>query len=98
MFHALTEDNIRAIAAMMLRQVAARLTERSVHLTWDDSVVAELARQGYDAKYGARPLRRVIQRTVEDALSEELLAGHIALGDQVRLGAQDGKITIGKAE
>ncbi len=97
-FHALTEDNIRAIAAMMLRQVAARLSERNVHLTWGDDVVAELARQGYDAKYGARPLRRVIQRTVEDALSEELLAGHIALGDQVRLGVQDGKITIGKAE
>ena len=97
-FHPLDEENIRQIAAMMLRQVAQRLAERDVHLTWDDDVVAELAREGYDAKYGARPLRRVIQRTVEDTLSEELIAGKIALGDTVKLKAQDDKITVEKVE
>ena len=60
-------------------------------------MMAVLARQGYDAKYGARPLRRVIQRTVEDDLSEELIAGRIALGDQVRLRADGEKIVVEKA-
>ena len=56
----------------------------------------ELAREGYDVKFGARPLRRLIQRTVEDTLSEELLGGKIALGDRVRLKVTDGKITVEK--
>ena len=95
-FHALTEENIRAIADMMLSQVARRLTERDVTLLWDEEAAAQLAREGYDPKYGARPLRRVIQRTVEDTLSEELLLGHIALGDTVRLHVVEGRITVDK--
>ena len=50
----------------------------------------------YDPQFGARPLRRLIQRTVEDTLSEELLGGKIALGDRVRLKVADGKITVEK--
>ena len=95
-FHALTEENIRAIADMMLSQVARRLTERDVTLLWDEEAAAQLAREGYDPKYGARPLRRVIQRTVEDTLSEELLLGHIALGDTVRLHVVEGRIAVDK--
>ena len=97
-FHALTEDNIRAIADMMLTQVARRLTDRNVTLLWDEDAAAHLAREGYDAKYGARPLRRVIQRTVEDALSEELLLGSIALGDTVRLRERNGRISVEKEQ
>ena len=97
-FHNLTEEDIRRIADMMLTQVAHRLAERDVRLTWDADVAAHLAQTGYDAKYGARPLRRVIQRTVEDMLSEELLMGRIALGDHVRLSLKDGRIAAEKAE
>jgi len=96
-FHALGEEHIRAIAELMLSQVADRLKERDVHLTWDEEAAALLAREGYDAKYGARPLRRVIQRTVEDTLSEELIAGRIALGDTVKLAVRDGKVVVEKA-
>ena len=96
-FHALGEEHIRAIAELMLSQVADRLKERDVHLTWDEEAAALLAQEGYDAKYGARPLRRVIQRTVEDTLSEELIAGRIALGDTVKLAVQDGKVVVEKA-
>lgn len=85
MFHALEPEDIRKITSLMLRSVNARLSERRIRLVYDDAVVELLATEGYDANYGARPLRRTIQRSVEDALSEEIIAGHIALGDDVRL-------------
>ena len=91
-FHPLTEENIESIAALMLGQVAARLKERSIALTWEAAVITKLAKEGYDPKFGARPLRRLIQRTVEDGLSEELLAGRIALGDEVQLVVEEDKI------
>ena len=97
-FHPLTEENIESIAALMLNQVAERLHDRAISLSWDDAVVTKLAREGYDPKYGARPLRRLIQRTVEDGLSEELLAGHIALGDSVRLMIEADKIVAKRVE
>jgi ATP-dependent Clp protease ATP-binding subunit ClpC len=67
-----------------------------MHLKFEDEVVALLSKEGYDPQYGARPLRRVIQRTVEDALSEEIIAGRLALGDDVRLFVKDGKIAFEK--
>ncbi len=97
-FHPLSEADTASIAALMLRQVAARLHDRLIDLRWDDAVVEKLAREGYDPKYGARPLRRLIQRTVEDGLSEELLAGRIALGDGVQLVVEEDKITVRRLE
>ena len=93
-FHALTEDNIRAITALMLRQVAALLSERGATLTWDDAAVRWLAEKGYDPKFGARPLRRLIQHTVEDTLSEELIAGRVSLGDVLKLTWSEGEDSI----
>lgn len=93
-FHALGTEEIHSIAEMMLRQVAIRMKEHEVNLVWDADAVQLLADQGYDAKYGARPLRRVIQRTVEDTLSEELITGRVALGDTVRLLVRDGAIAV----
>ncbi len=96
-FHPLTGGDIQAICTLMLSQVASRLTDRAIHLTWTEEVVSKLSQEGYDPKFGARPLRRLIQRTVEDALSEELLAGRIALGDGVQLAVTDGSITVLRA-
>lgn len=93
-FHALTEEDILQITEMMLRQVAERLKERDIRLTWDKAVREKLGREGYDPKYGARPLRRLIQRTVEDTLSEALLEGKIVLGQPVKLGVRGGEIVI----
>ncbi|MEG0048536.1 MAG: ATP-dependent Clp protease ATP-binding subunit [Clostridia bacterium] len=84
-FHALEPNEIQQIAGLMLESVSKRLRERGITLIYDASVVEYLAKEGYDANYGARPLRRTIQRTVEDALSEEIIAGHIALGNSVKL-------------
>ena len=89
-FHALEPDEIRRIAALMLGSVSRRLAQRGMQLSYGDDVVALLADEGYDANFGARPLRRTIQRSVEDALSEEIIAGKIALGDRVELYVEDG--------
>ncbi len=97
-FHALSEEDIRRIADMMLTQVAKRLEERDVYLHWDAEVASHLAQEGYDPKFGARPLRRLIQRTVEDMLSEELILGHFALGDHVQLYLEDGTIKVRKEQ
>ena len=93
-FHALTEEDILQITEMMLRQVADRLKERDIRLSWDKPVREKLAKEGYDPKYGARPLRRLIQRAVEDTLSEALLEGKVSLGEPVRLGVRGGEIVI----
>ena len=91
-FHSLTEEEIRRITELMLRQVADRLKEQEILLTWDQKVTEKLAKDGYDPKFGARPLRRLIQRTVEDTMSEELLKGHIQLGQEIRLTVKNDEI------
>ena len=73
------------------------MEEQEIHLRWDESVSEKLAKDGYDPKFGARPLRRLIQRTVEDTLSEELLQGHISLGQEVRLIVRDGEVALESA-
>ena len=93
-FHSLNEEEIRKITELMLRQVADRLKEQEIILTWDKQVTEKLAKDGYDPKFGARPLRRLIQRTVEDTMSEELLEGHIQLGQEIRLTVKKDKIAV----
>ena len=97
-FHALTEEEIRRITDLMLTQVAGRLKEQEITLTWDEKVTDKLAKDGYDPRYGARPLRRLIQRTVEDTLSEELLTGEVKLGQEIVLTVKDGKVVTEHAE
>ena len=86
-FHALEQHEIDEIARLLLRQVCARLAEHSIELDVDESALSVISGAGYDMQYGARPLRRAIQRMVEDALSEEILLGKIRLGDRVRVTA-----------
>ncbi len=97
-FHPLERAHIDAIASLMLGQVVKRLEERDVHLTIGEECVQFLATEGFDPQYGARPLRRAIQRMVEDALSEELLAGRIALGDHIVAELTEGKLSFHKGQ
>ncbi|MDL2206182.1 ATP-dependent Clp protease ATP-binding subunit, partial [Eubacteriales bacterium OttesenSCG-928-N13] len=97
-FHALEQQDIDKIAHLMLRTVAKRLEERGVQLEIDENAVALLSKTGFDVQYGARPLRRVIQRMVEDALSEELLAGKIHLGERIKVKADGDKLAFEKLE
>ncbi len=96
-FHNLDEEDTLKIAALMLKSIAQRLTERNIHLSYTDEVVAKLAKMGFDAEYGARPLRRLMQQTVEDKLSEEILEGSVRLGDEVRMELSDDEFVF-KAE
>ena len=93
-FHALEQDEIDRIAALMLANVQKRLRERDIDLEVDDSALKLLSAAGYDLQYGARPLRRAIQRMVEDALSEEILNGKIKLGDRVFMTAKDDQLVF----
>ena len=76
----------------MLRDVAKRISEKGIDITFDDSVVAYLAKEGFDPVYGARPLRRAIVRKVEDSFSEELLCQKIKEGDKVNASLENDKI------
>ena len=91
-FHALEQPEIDQIARLMMRSVEKRLAERGIRLTVDEDALKLISAAGYDLQYGARPLRRAIQRMVEDALSEEILMGHICLGDEVRGVNRDGEL------
>ena len=96
-FHKLEQKDIEQIAALMLSQVAKRLKEREIDLSYDDTVVKHLAKAGFDDQYGARPLRRVIQRTIEDSLSEQLISGKIHLGEEIRMKMDGEQIVFEQA-
>ncbi|HBI26396.1 MAG TPA: ATP-dependent Clp protease ATP-binding subunit ClpC, partial [Peptococcaceae bacterium] len=74
-FHALQEEHMKEIVELMLMTVSKRLTEFGLQLEFTQAAKELLVKKGYDPAFGARPLRRVIQRMVEDQLSEEMLAG-----------------------
>ena len=93
-FHALTEEEIDRIARLLVGQVCKRLAERGIELTVDDGALRRISAEGCDLQYGARPLRRAIQRMIEDALSEEILLGHVSLGDRVLATVKDGELTF----
>ena len=93
-FRQLTEDNIRQIARRMLDVTGARMAQQGITLAADDDAVAELARDGFDPQYGARPLRRAIQSMVEDAVAEKMLAGQLKSGDTAHVRLRDGKVVI----
>ena len=76
---------IDRIALHMMNDVAKRIRERGIELEVTSEAAQVAAKAGYDLQYGARPLRRAIQRLVEDALSEEILSGNIKLGQRVRM-------------
>ena len=95
-FHQLTQDNIVQIARRMLDVTAGRMAQQGITLEADDDAVAELAKDGFDPQYGARPLRRAIQNQVEDAVAEQMLEGSLQSGDTAHVRLKDGKVVIEK--
>ncbi len=84
-FHALNQEHIKEIVSLMVQEVAKRLAENQIAVEVTDAAKEYLAKEGFDENYGARPLRRAIQKEIEDRLSEEMLRGTVKHGDRVRI-------------
>ena len=94
LFHRLQRADMGRIVDIQMKRLDALLTDRKITLKLDDAARSWLANRGYDAAYGARPLKRVIQRNVQDPLAEQILAGGVKDGDPVTVSVRDGELTI----
>ena len=93
-FNQLTEENFRSIAGLMLTEVRDVMADRGMAFTWDDSVIDYLVKKSYSAVYGARNLRRTIQKDVEDAVAAEIVDKRAQKITNIALSAKDEKIVI----
>ena len=93
-FNQLTEENFRAIAALMLGEVRDVLAARGISLSWDESLLDYLVKEAYSVTYGARNLRRLIQKQVEDELAQRIIDRHGEGTKEIVLGAPNGRIEM----
>jgi ATP-dependent Clp protease ATP-binding subunit ClpC len=93
-FHSLTRENVKSIVDLMMKRVREQLKSKDVEIELTDEAKNVLAEKGYDPALGARPLRRTIQRLVEDPLSEKLLWREFKPGDTIIVDARDGEIAF----
>ncbi|MBT9253789.1 MAG: ATP-dependent Clp protease ATP-binding subunit [Brockia lithotrophica] len=93
-FHPLEKEHIEAIVRRLADEIAARVKEQGIEVTVTEDLIRHVAEVGFDPQYGARPIRRMLQRLVEDRLSEELLKGTIHAGDRVVLDVKDGEVVV----
>ncbi len=93
-FNSLDASEIHEIVKIMSRQIVARMAEQGIQLKITPSAIDVIGKAGFDPEYGARPIRRALQREIEDKLSEALISGQVQLGDAVTIGASKGHITL----
>nr|WP_318539993.1 ATP-dependent protease ATP-binding subunit ClpC [Terribacillus saccharophilus] len=94
-FHPLEKKHMKDIVTLMADQLKKRLAQQDIEFTLTDAVIEKIANDGFDAEYGARPLRRAIQKNIEDLLSEELLRENISKGQQVNIDVdKEGKYVV----
>jgi ATP-dependent Clp protease ATP-binding subunit ClpB len=96
-FHPLTRDQIADIVELQLTRLRERLSDRGLSLELTDEAKELIAEAGWDPTYGARPLKRALQRMVENPLALRLLEGDFGEGDTVRVDARDGELVFEKA-
>jgi ATP-dependent Clp protease ATP-binding subunit ClpC len=97
-FHALEKKHLKEIVTLMSDQLTKRLVEQEIKLELTDAAKDKIVEEGHDLEYGARPLRRAIQKQVEDRLSEELLRGTIEKGKSIVLDIENGDFVVKSAE
>ncbi|NLN76831.1 MAG: ATP-dependent Clp protease ATP-binding subunit [Armatimonadetes bacterium] len=95
-FHQLTKEEILQIVELMLDRVRQQVNTQGMELEVTQAVKEQLASEGFDPQFGARPLRRAVQRLIEDPLSEEVLLGRFSVGDTIRVEIEDGKVFFTK--
>ncbi len=93
-FHPLTEENLKSIVDLLIHEVERRLAERKIKLEVNEEAKAWLAQKGYDPVYGARPLRRAIQRYVENPISTKILQGEFKEGDTIAIGLKEDNLSF----
>lgn len=94
-FHTLSESEVKSIVSLMLKNLAKQVKEQmDIALSFTSSLKTYLAKESYDKKFGARPLRRMIQNKVEDMLAEEVLAEKVKAGDKVTVGYKSNKVAF----
>lgn len=93
-FHSLVENDLIDIVNLMLESIKERVEQQEIHLEFDEDSKKTLIKEGTDLAYGARPLRRVITKKVEDKLAEELLKGTIKKGDKIKVTSDEGKLVF----
>jgi ATP-dependent Clp protease ATP-binding subunit ClpB len=97
LFHRLQRDQMASIVDIQFRRLQKLLEDRKIGLVLDDGARTWLANRGYDPTYGARPLKRVIQKTVQDPLAEKILAGDVLDGDKIMIAVEGGELAFRKA-
>ena len=95
-FHSLEKAHIREIVKLQTKEIVSRLQDLQIEAKVTDTAVDIIAKAGFDPEYGARPIRRAIQKQIEDILSEMMLKGDIQLGDKVTIGGRQGNININR--
>ena len=93
-FHQLTEENFRGIAGIMLEELKAALEEKGYHFTYDDALMDYLVKKSYSAAYGARNLRRCIQKDVEDPMAARIIESYETPITQIKATAEDGAVKL----
>jgi ATP-dependent Clp protease ATP-binding subunit ClpC len=91
-FHPLSQEQIEQIVDLLLKRVRQQLSERGIELQSTEAARAYLAKEGFDPEYGARPLRRAVQRLVENPIARGILQGEYRQDDTVVLDMEDGKL------
>ncbi len=95
-FRSLSRDQIKSIVEILLDRLKREIRGQGMSLVMTDAARELLAGEGFDPQYGARPLRRAIQRLVEDPLSDDMLRGKFHAGDEIVLDARDGMVVFEK--
>ena len=93
-FHALDEKHIKSIASIQLAHLEKRLAAMDLKLEVSDAVLSELATVGFDPVYGARPLKRAIQSSIENPLAKEILEGRFVPKDTIRVELKEGRLVF----
>ena len=93
-FHSLSQTELNSIVKIMSQSIVERLKEQKVSLKLTPAAIEVISKEGFDPEYGARPIRRALQKEIEDRLSELLLSGEIVPGSKVVVGAKKGKIQV----